>query len=103
VRTREIREKDNPDNTISFEIEYPIEAISGLSSLAGFTLVDTPGPNEWESTNFNVKLKQTTLEALRKCNAILFVLNYASYKDNLNKYLHELTAIRVSLNSWKPL
>ncbi len=82
VRTREIREKDNPDNTISFEIEYPIEAISGLSSLAGFTLVDTPGPNEWESTNFNVKLKQTTLEALRKCNAILFVLNYASYKDN---------------------
>ncbi|MFN6538716.1 MAG: dynamin family protein [Nostoc sp. EkiNYC01] len=82
VRTREIREKDNPDNTISFEIEYPIEAISGLSSLAGFTLVDTPGPNEWESSNFNVKLKQTTLEALRDCNAILFVLNYASYKDN---------------------
>jgi len=82
VRTREIREKHNPDNTIRFEIEYPIEAISRLSSLAGFTLVDTPGPNEWESTNFNVKLKQTTLEALRKCNAILFVLNYASYKDN---------------------
>lgn len=82
VRTREIREKDNPDDTIRFEIEYPIEAISGLSSLAGFTLVDTPGPNEWESTNFNVKLKQTTLEALRNCNAILFVLNYASYKDN---------------------
>ncbi|BAY76757.1 hypothetical protein NIES25_32140 [Nostoc linckia NIES-25] len=82
VRTREIREKDNPDNTISFEIEYPIEAISGLSSLGGFTLVDTPGPNEWESSNFNVKLKQTTLEALRNCNAILFVLNYASYKDN---------------------
>lgn len=83
VRTREIREKGNPDNTIRFEIEHPIEAISALSSLSGFTLVDTPGANEWESTNFNtVALKQTALEALRTCNAILFVLNYATYKDN---------------------
>jgi GTPase Era involved in 16S rRNA processing len=83
VRTREIRETGNPDNTIRFEIEHPIEAINGLSSLAGFTLVDTPGPNEWESAQFNtVALKQTALEALRTCNAILFVLNYASYKDN---------------------
>jgi len=82
-RTREIRETGNRDNTISFEIEHPIEAISGLSSLAGFTLVDTPGPNEWESAQFNtVELKRTALEALRTCNAILFVLNYASYKDN---------------------
>ncbi|RAM48322.1 MAG: dynamin family protein [Hapalosiphonaceae cyanobacterium JJU2] len=83
VRTRKIRETGNSDNTIRFEIEHPIEAISGLSSLAGFTLVDTPGPNEWESAQFNtVALKQTALEALRTCNAILFVLNYASYKDN---------------------
>ncbi|PHM11226.1 dynamin family protein [Nostoc sp. 'Peltigera malacea cyanobiont' DB3992] len=82
VRTREIREKGNPDKTIRFEIEHSIEAISRLSSLAGFTLVDTPGPNEWESGNFNTALKQTALEALRTCNAILFVLNYASYKDN---------------------
>ncbi|MEH2319202.1 dynamin family protein [Nostoc sp.] len=81
-RTREIREKGNPDNTTSFKIEHPIEAIGTLSSLSGFTLVDTPGPNEWESANFNVKLKETTLKALRNCNAILFVLNYASYKDN---------------------
>ncbi len=83
VRTREIREKGNPDNTVRFEIEHPIEAISSLSSISGFTLVDTPGPNEWESANFNtVALKQTALEALRTCNVILFVLNYASYKDN---------------------
>ncbi len=83
LRTREIREKSNPDNTTRFEIEHPIEAISQLSSLTGFTLVDTPGPNEWESANFNTNaLKQTALEALRTCNAILFVLNYASYKDN---------------------
>lgn len=83
LRTREIREQGNPDNTTRFEIEHPIEAISALSSLSGFTLVDTPGPNEWESAKFNtVALKQTALEALRTCNAILFVLNYASYKDN---------------------
>ncbi|MBD0264275.1 MAG: dynamin family protein, partial [Tolypothrix sp. Co-bin9] len=82
-RTREIREKGNPDNTTRFEIEHSIEAINALSSLSGFTLVDTPGPNEWESAKFNtVALKQTALEALRTCNAILFVLNYASYKDN---------------------
>ncbi|MEG4277362.1 dynamin family protein [Microcoleus sp. MON1_C1] len=82
-RTREIREKGNPDNTTRFEIEHAIEAISQLSSLTGFTLVDTPGPNEWESANFNINaLKQTALEALRTCNAILFILNYASYKDN---------------------
>ncbi|MEG4443740.1 dynamin family protein [Microcoleus sp. AT9_B5] len=83
LRTREIREQGNPDNTTHFEIEHPIEAISQLSSLTGFTLVDTPGPNEWESANFNInELKQTALEALRTCNAILFILNYASYKDN---------------------
>jgi len=83
LRTREIREQGNPDNTTRFEIKHPIEAISQLSSLTGFTLVDTPGPNEWESANFNTNaLKQTALEALRTCNAILFVLNYASYKDN---------------------
>ncbi|MEB3342137.1 dynamin family protein [Okeania sp.] len=82
-RSREIRENNNPDFTTSFEIEHPIEAISSFSYLAGFTLVDTPGPNEWESATFNtVSLKQTTLEALRTCNVILFVLNYASYKDN---------------------
>ena len=83
LRTRKIRETGNPDNTIRFEIEHHIEAISGLSSLDGFTLVDTPGPNEWKSANFNtVALKQTALEALRTCNAILFILNYASYKDS---------------------
>ncbi len=82
-RTREIREKNNPDKTIRFEVEHPIEAISQIPSLAGFSLLDTPGPNEWESANFNtVKLKQTALEALRTCNAILFILDYTSYKDN---------------------
>ncbi|HEY9294912.1 MAG TPA: dynamin family protein, partial [Phormidium sp.] len=77
ARTHEIRVNKNQDNTTRFELEHPIEAISQISSLAGFTLVDTPGPNEWETANFNtVYLKQTALEALRTCDAILFILDY---------------------------
>lgn len=83
ARTHYIRANGNPDKIIRFELEHPIEAISTLSSLTGFTLVDTPGPNEWESASFDTtSLKQTALEALRTCNAIVFVLNYISYKDN---------------------
>ena len=58
---------DGYDNTTRFEIEHPIEAISALSSLDGFTLLDTPDPNEWESAKFNiVALKQTIIPAPRK-------------------------------------
>jgi|GEM_PF-576594 len=84
-RTYEIRNTANSDHTTHFELEHPIEAIRDLPSLTGFTLVDTPGPNEWNSESFNtVALKQTTLEALRTCDAILFILDYLSFKDNTN-------------------
>lgn len=89
-RTREIRDprNSNSDKTIRFELEHPIEAISNLSSLAGFTLVDTPGPNEWESAGFNTAaLKRTALEALRTCDAILFILDYTSFRDDTNSEL----------------
>ena len=87
-RTHEIRETQNADGTIRFELEHPIEAISQIPSLAGFTLVDTPGPNEWESVKFStVALKQTALEALRTSDAILFILDYTSFKDNTNAEL----------------
>ncbi|MDB9310240.1 dynamin family protein [Aphanizomenon sp. CS-733/32] len=93
-RTYQIRDNQNLDNTTSFELEHPIDAIRNLPSLSGFTLVDTPGPNEWNSESFNtVALKQTCLEALRTCDAILFILDYLSFKDNINlelvKYLIE--------------
>ena len=82
-RTHEIRHTNNRDKTTRFELEYPIEAISQFSSLAGFTLVDTPGPDEWESVNFDtVALKQTALEALRTCDAILFILDYTKFANN---------------------
>ncbi|MBG1270776.1 dynamin family protein [Nostoc sp. WHI] len=87
-RTHEIRAKNNQDNTTRFELEHPIEAISTMPSLAGFTLVDTPGPNEWESVSFNTtSLKQTALEALRTCDTILFILDYTAFRDNINSEL----------------
>jgi len=91
-RTREIRATANNDNTLRFCLEHPIEAIENLSSLNGLILVDTPGPNEWQSVEFNtVSLKETALEALRTCDAILFILDYCSFKDNTNsELLHEL-------------
>ena len=84
-RTRQIRDRKRPDERIPerFELKHPIEAIGNLPSLSGFTLIDTPGPNEWESASSEVStLKQASLEALRTCKAVLFVLNYRSYKDN---------------------
>jgi GTPase SAR1 family protein len=84
-RTRQLRRDQNSNKEFptSFELKYPIEAISGLSSLTGLKLIDTPGPNEWKSMSVDVvKLKQSTLEVLRNCNAVLFVLNYRSFKDN---------------------
>lgn len=84
-RTREIRSNANQEATLRFRLEHPIEAINQLSSLNGLTLVDTPGPNEWHSTAFNaVSLKETALQALRTCDAILFILDYGSFKDNTN-------------------
>lgn len=88
ARTHDIRNTNNQDNTTGFELEHPIEAINELTSLTGFTLVDTPGPNEWETANFNtVALKQTALEVIRTCDAILFILDYTSFKDNTNAEL----------------
>ncbi|MGJ5631498.1 dynamin family protein [Nostoc sp. CALU 1950] len=95
-QTHKLRATANHDNTTRFELEHPIEAINKLSSLTGFTLVDTPGPNEWESAGFStVSLKQTALEALRTSDAILFVLDYSSFKDNTNsELLQDLIAQR---------
>ncbi|EAW35078.1 dynamin family protein [Lyngbya sp. PCC 8106] len=87
-RTRNIRETQNPDDVIRFELEHPIEAIADIPCLKGFNLVDTPGPNEWESASFDTTiLKRTALEALRNCDVILFVLDYSSFKDNTNEEL----------------
>ncbi len=105
ARTREIRATANRDRTTRFELEHYIAGLSEIPALAGFAFVDTPGPNEWESTNFDTTvLKQTTLEALRTCDAILFILDYSDFKDNTNSELLELFKQRgdlIALNAGK--
>jgi hypothetical protein len=87
-RTHLIRATDNRDRVQRFELEYPIDAIGNFSALKGFTLVDTPGPNEWQDGSFDsIILKQTALEVLRNCDVVLFILDYSSFKDNTNSEL----------------
>jgi GTPase Era involved in 16S rRNA processing len=93
-RTRELRtnRENNPETAYpkKFELWYQIEAVQDLPALSGFTLIDTPGPNEWEAGILSremVALKQATLAALRQCNVVIFVLNYRSVKDNASDEL----------------
>jgi GTPase Era involved in 16S rRNA processing len=93
-RTRELRasRENNPESPYPkrFELWHPIEAVHDLPALSGFTLIDTPGPNEWQSGTLSretVALKQATLAALRQCNVVIFVLNYRSIRDNASDEL----------------
>lgn len=97
-RTREIRSQSGKIPT-RFEILYPIEAIQNLPALSGFTLIDTPGPNEWKSMSVDtVALKQVSLEALRTCKAVLFILNYRSFKDRaVDELFQSITENRTEL------
>ena len=76
-RTREIRASGNSDNSFRFEIEHPIEAVGSMDLLKNFTLIDTPGPDEWKSGEFDSTiLKETAVRVLHDCNVILFILDY---------------------------
>jgi len=87
-RTHAIRATGNRDRTLRFELEHPIDALSQFPALTGLTLVDTPGPNEWSGAGFDTAaLKETALAALRTCDAILFLLDYTSFKDRTNAEL----------------
>ncbi|NJR50282.1 MAG: dynamin family protein [Leptolyngbyaceae cyanobacterium CSU_1_3] len=94
ARTRELRtnRENNPETAYpkKFELWHPIEAVQDLPALSGFTLIDTPGPNEWEAGTLSremVALKEATLAALRQCNVVIFVLNYRSARDNASDEL----------------
>ena len=88
-RTRQLRtnRENNPETPYPrrFELWHPIEAVQGLPALSGFTLIDTPGPNEWQAGTLSretVALREAALAALRQCNVVIFVLNYRSVRDN---------------------
>jgi len=87
-RTHEIRKTNTVEEIEYFELHHPIVAIQDLKVLSGFTLIDTPGPNEWQTDQFNtVHLRQIALEVLRSCQIILFVLDYTSFRDSVNQDL----------------
>ena len=87
-RTHEIRQTNTVEETDYFELYHPIVAIQDHRVLSGFTLIDTPGPNEWETKEFNaVSLKQTALQVMRSCQVILFILDYTSFRDSTNQDL----------------
>lgn len=87
-RTHEIRKTNTVEEIEYFELHHPIVAIQDLKVLSGFTLIDTPGPNEWQTDQFNtVHLRQIALEVLRSCQIILFVLDYTSFQDSVNQDL----------------
>jgi hypothetical protein len=84
--------ENNPETAYpkKFELWHPIEAVQDLPALSGFTLIDTPGPNEWQAGTLSretVALKEATLAALRQCNVVIFVLNYRSARDNASDEL----------------
>ena len=87
-RTHEIRQTNTVEEIEYFELHHPIVAIQDLKVLSGFTLIDTPGPNEWQTDQFNtVHLRQIALEVLRSCQIILFVLDYTSFQGSVNQDL----------------
>jgi hypothetical protein len=102
-RIHDIQNHHNPDNTIRFEIEHPIEAISTLSSLAGFTLTDLPVENERESIQSTpaIDQKQIILETLKITDVILLILKNSDFKNNsafsfLNKKIDNYRQIEVN-------
>jgi hypothetical protein len=102
-RIHNIQNYHNPDNIIRFEIEHPIEAISTLSSLAGFTLTDLPVENERESIQSTpaIDQKQIILETLKITDVILLILKNSDFKNNslfsfLNKKIDNYRQIEVN-------
>ncbi|MEW5856372.1 MAG: dynamin family protein [Cyanobacteriota bacterium] len=92
-RIHDIQNHHNPDNTIRFEIEHPIEAISSLSSLSGFTLTDLPVENERETLEFPpiTERKQMILEALKITDVILFILKNSDFEnDSVSGFLNKI-------------
>ncbi|ELS31929.1 MULTISPECIES: dynamin family protein [Pseudanabaena] len=91
-RTREIRASGNSDNSFRFEIEHPIEAVGSMDLLKNFTLIDTPGPDEWKSGDFDsTSLKETAIRVLHDCNVILFILDYTRWQnETTQRFFDEL-------------
>lgn len=69
--THKARKRNQLDHSTWLELWHPIEAIGKEPSLAGLTLIDTPGFDEWNST-----VREKVAQAIKTCDAIWFVLDY---------------------------
>lgn len=99
---RDVRESrsNNSANAIEkYFVESPILALQNESYkglVENFILIDTPGPNEADTENFDATvLKEITYYQLRNADAIIFIFDYQVYKSDTNaKLLKEIFAGR---------
>jgi GTPase Era involved in 16S rRNA processing/gas vesicle protein len=88
---RKCRKKDEVNNVDKYFIEHPIIALqdeqyTGL--VENFLLIDTPGPNEANTGDFDTyALKETAYYQLRNADAIVFIFDYQVYKSETNARL----------------
>ena len=88
---RTTREQGKVQDIKKYFLEHKIEALNNSvydGLVENFTLIDTPGPNEANNGDFDTReLKETTYYQLRNADAIIFVLDYSSYKSETNAKL----------------
>jgi GTPase Era involved in 16S rRNA processing/spore germination protein GerM len=88
---RKCRKNDEVNNVDKYFIEHPIIALqdeqyTGL--VENFLLIDTPGPNEANTGDFDTyALKETAYYQLRNADAIVFIFDYQVYKSETNARL----------------
>lgn len=96
---RSARKGDSVSQIEKYYFEYPIHALKGekyQGVVENFVLVDTPGPNEASTGEFDVSyLKKLTEEQIRTADAVIFVFDYQVYKSDTNaKLLKDIFAYR---------
>lgn len=96
---RSSRKGDSVSNIDKYYFEYPIYALKDekyQGIVENFVLVDTPGPNEADTGEFDVSyLKALTEQQIRSADAVIFIFDYKVYKSDTNaKLLKDIFAYR---------
>ena len=85
---RNSRKQDGVKHIGKYYLETPIKALEGTTYenlLQNFVLVDTPGPNEASTKDFDTSiLQKLALEQLTNSDALIMLLDYESYKSEAN-------------------
>lgn len=99
---RKTRELGKVKDVEKYYLEHKVEALNNSKYqglVDNFIFVDTPGPNEASNGDFDTReLKETAYYQLRNSDAIIFVLDYSSYKSETNaKLLNDIFAGRADI------